>query len=187
LARVEAPWTRAYRLLTLGRYADGWREHEWRWRRKEQPPRSYPKPLWRGEPLEGRTILLHAEQGMGDTVQFMRYVPLVAARGGRVVLQVPNPLLRLAQASLGQSARVQSEDDLLPAFDLHSPLLSLPFAFGTTLEPLPAGTPYIKVDKAAAVRWRKRLAGAKGLKAGVVWAGSPQHKNDRNRSIALER
>jgi len=184
---IDARWNRAYVLLMLGRYAEGWREHEWRWRRKEQPPRSYPKPLWRGEPLEGRTILLHAEQGMGDTVQFMRYVPLVAARNGRVVLQVPAPLLRVAQASLGHCAQVQSDNDVLPAFDLHAPLLSLPYAFGTTLETIPAQIPYIKVDEAAAVRWRDRLAGAKGLKVGLVWAGSPQHKNDRNRSIALER
>src|SRR5262249_6159134 len=184
---VDARWNRAYVLLMLGRYADGWREHEWRWRRKEQPPRSYPKPLWRGEPLEGRTILVHAEQGVGDTVQFMRYVPLVAARGGRVVLQVPAPLLRVAQASVGDCATVQSDNDVPPAFDVHSPLLSLPFAFGTTLETIPADIPYIKVDAAAAARWRQRLAGPKGLKDGPAWAGSPQHKNDRNRSVALGR
>jgi tetratricopeptide (TPR) repeat protein len=184
---VDARWNRAYVMLTLGRYADGWREHEWRWRRKEQPPRSYPQPLWRGEPLDGRTILLHAEQGMGDTVQFMRYVPLVAARGGRVVLQVPAPLLRVAQASLGHCAQVLSDSDVLPAFDLHCPLLSLPLAFGTTLETIPADVPYIKVEEATAARWRERLGDAKGLNVGLVWAGSPQHKNDRNRSIALER
>src|SRR5262249_45998960 len=148
LARVEAPWTRAYRLLTLGRYAEGWPEHEWRWNRKEAPPRSYPKPLWRGEPLEGRTILLHAEQGVGDTVQFMRYVPLVAARDGRVIVQVPASLLRVAQVSLGHCAEVRSDDDVLPAFQLHAPLLSLPLAFGTTLETIPADIPYIKVDEA---------------------------------------
>jgi predicted O-linked N-acetylglucosamine transferase (SPINDLY family)/ADP-heptose:LPS heptosyltransferase len=184
---VDARWNRAYVLLTLGRYAEGWREHEWRWRRKEQPPRSYPQPLWRGEPLEGRTILLHAEQGMGDTLQFMRYVPLVAARDCRVVLQVPGPLLGVARASLGHCAQVQSDADMLPTFDLHCPLLSLPFAFGTTVETIPADVPYLKVDEDAAARWRKRLAGGKGLKVGLVWAGSPQHKNDRNRSIALER
>jgi tetratricopeptide (TPR) repeat protein len=184
---VDAHWNRAYVMLTLGRYAEGWREHEWRWRRKEQPPRSYPKPLWRGEPLADKTILLHAEQGMGDAVQFMRYVPLVAARGGRVVLQVPEPLLRVAQVSLGHCVKVQSDAEMLPAFDLHAPLLSLPVAFGTTLETIPADIPYIKTDTSAVARWREHLAGAKGLKVGLVWAGSPQHKNDRNRSIALER
>jgi tetratricopeptide (TPR) repeat protein len=184
---VDAHWNRAYLLLTLGRYAEGWREHEWRWRRKEQPPRSYPQPLWRGEPLDGRTILLHAEQGMGDALQFMRYVPLVAGRGGRVVLQVPAPLLRLAKASLGDHAEILADGDVLPAFDLHSPLLSLPLAFGTTLETIPADVPYVTVDPAAAARWRERLGDGKGLKVGLVWAGNPQHKNDRNRSIALDR
>jgi tetratricopeptide (TPR) repeat protein len=184
---VDARWNRAYLLLTLGRYAEGWREHEWRWRRKEQPPRSHPQPLWRGEPLDGRTILLHAEQGMGDTVQFMRYVPLVATRCGKVVLQVPAPLLHLAKASLGDRARVLVDGDVLPAFDLHSPLLSLPLAFGTTLETIPADVPYATVDPAAAARWRERLGDTEGLKVGLVWAGNPQHKNDRNRSIALER
>src|SRR5262249_20100723 len=184
---VDAHWNRAYVMLTLGRYADGWREHEWRWRRKEQPPRSYPKPLWRGEALADKTILLHAEQGMGDTVQFMRYVPLVAARGGRVVLQVPEPLLRVAQTSLGHCAKVQSDAEVLPAFDLHAPLLSLPVAFGTTLETIPLDVPYLKLDEVATARWRQHLASAKGVKAGLVSAGSPQHKNGRNRSIALER
>jgi tetratricopeptide (TPR) repeat protein len=184
---VDVRWNRAYVMLTLGRYAEGWREHEWRWRRKQQPPRSYPKPIWGGEPLEGRTILLHAEQGMGDAVQFLRYVPLVAARGGRVILQVPEPLLRVAQASFGDCAQAQSDADVLPAFDLHAPLLSLPLAFGTTLETIPAEVPYLKLDEAAAARWRERVADAKGVKVGLVWAGNPQHQNDRNRSIALER
>ena len=184
---VDARWNRAYVMLTLGRYAEGWREHEWRWRRKEQPPRSYPQPLWRGEPLAGRTILLHAEQGMGDSLQFMRYVPLVAARDGRVVLQVPGPLLRVAQASLGHCAQVQSDNDVLPAFDLHCPLLSLPLAFDTTVETIPADVPYIKVEEASAARWRERLASGKDVKVGLAWAGSAQHKNDRNRSIVLER
>jgi tetratricopeptide (TPR) repeat protein len=184
---VDVRWNRAYVMLTLGRYAEGWREHEWRWRRKQQPPRNYPQPLWRGEALEGRTILLHAEQGMGDTMQFLRYVPLVAARGGRVALQVQESLLRLAQVSFGHCASVHSDADVLPTFELHSPLLSLPLAFGTTLDTIPADIPYLKVDEAAAARWRERLAGAPGLKIGLVWAGNPQHQNDRNRSIAFER
>ncbi|HXW23410.1 MAG TPA: tetratricopeptide repeat protein, partial [Xanthobacteraceae bacterium] len=222
---VDAHWNRAYAMLALGRYEEGWREHEWRWKRKEQPPRDYPQPLWRGAPLEGRTILLHAEQGMGDTLQFMRYVPPVAHGsrpgrhpeepaqraskghpevpakraskddgraphhdgGGRVILQVPAPLLALAKASLGEDVRVLADGDVLPPFDLHCPLLSLPLAFGTTLKTVPADVPYVRVDPAAAARWRQRLGGSKGLKVGLVWAGNPQHKNDRNRSIALER
>jgi predicted O-linked N-acetylglucosamine transferase (SPINDLY family)/ADP-heptose:LPS heptosyltransferase len=184
---IDARWNRAYVLLTLGRYAEGWREHEWRWRRKEHPPRSYPQPLWRGEPLDGRTIMLHAEQGMGDALQFMRYVPMVAARGGNVVLQVPAPLLALAKASFSDCAKVISDGDVPGAFDLHCPLLSLPLAFGTTLDTVPADVPYLTIDPAAAARWRARIGEGKGLKVGLAWAGNAQHKNDRNRSIALDR
>src|SRR5262249_15219603 len=139
------------------------------------------------EPLDGRTILLHAEQGMGDSVQFMRYVPHVAERGGRVVLQVPPTLVRLAAAACGDRAQVISDADAPPAFDLHCPLLSLPLAFGTTVETIPGDVPYLVVDAAAAARWRERLGEGRGLKVGLVWAGNPQHKNDRHRSIALER
>jgi tetratricopeptide (TPR) repeat protein len=204
---VDARWNRAFSLLLAGNYADGWREHEWRWRRKEQPPRSFPQPLWHGEPLEGRSILLHAEQGIGDTLQFMRYVPLVVARGARVVLQVQRPALRLAAVTFqGMTqegttqegttqegttqegmAQVIGDGDVPPPFDLHCPLLSLPLAFGTTLDAVPAEVPYLAADPVAVARWRERLATAAGLKVGLVWAGSPQHKNDRNRSIAFDR
>jgi tetratricopeptide (TPR) repeat protein len=185
--RVDARWNRAVALLTLGRYAEGWREHEWRWRRSETPPRNYMQPLWRGEPLDNRAILLHAEQGMGDIVQFLRYAPLVAARGGRVTLQAPAAVARLARASLGDRAQVVVEGDALPAFDLHCPLLSLPLAFATTLDTIPGDTPYLSADPAAAALWRERLGEGAGLKVGLVWAGNPRHKNDHNRSIAFDR
>jgi predicted O-linked N-acetylglucosamine transferase (SPINDLY family)/ADP-heptose:LPS heptosyltransferase len=184
---VDARWNRAFLLLTMGRFAEGWREHEWRWQRKHQPPRSFPQPLWKGEPIDGRTILLHNEQGTGDTLQFVRYAPLVAARGARVLLQVQRPLARLVRASLDSGIEVLAEGDLLPPFDLHSPLLSLPLCLATTLENIPARIPYLAADPAAAARWRARIGPAPGLKVGLVWAGNAQHKNDRNRSIALER
>jgi len=184
---VDAHWNRAYLLLTMGRFAEGWSEHEWRWRRKQQPPRSFPEPLWKGEPISGRTILLHAEQGTGDALQFVRYAPLVAAGGARVLLQVPRPLRRLVRSSLDGSIDVLAEGDLLPPFELHSPLLSLPLAFATTLDTIPARIPYLTADAATAARWRARIGTPAGLKIGLVWAGNAQHKNDRNRSIALER
>jgi len=184
---VDARWNRAFLWLTMGRFAEGWREHEWRWRRKHQPPRSFPQPLWKGEPIAGRTILLHNEQGVGDTLQFVRYAPLVAAQGARVLVQVQRPLARLVRASLDGGIEVLAEGDLLPPFDLHAPLLSLPLAFATTLETVPARIPYLKADAAAAARWRSRIGPLPGLKIGLVWAGNAQHKNDRNRSIALER
>jgi tetratricopeptide (TPR) repeat protein len=180
----DAHWNRACVLLLLGNFAEGWRAHEWRRRRKDDPPRSYPQPTWGGEPLAGRTILLHAEQGIGDTLQFIRYVRLVAARGGRVLLQVQRPLKQLASAACADVAQVFAEGDVVPPFDLHCPLLSLPLAFATTLDSVPAEVPYLPVDAAAAARWRQRI-GAEDFKVGLVWAGNPQHKNDRNRSIAL--
>ena len=184
---VDARWNRAFMLLTMGRYAEGWREHEWRWRRKQQPPRSFPQPLWKGEPASGRTILLHFEQGTGDTLQFRRYAPIVAAGGARVLLQVQRPLQRLVRGSVGSGIEVLADGDVLPPFDLHSPLLSLPLACATSLDTIPAPVPYVAVDPAIAARWRERIGQDGGRKIGLVWAGNPQHKNDRNRSIALER
>ena len=182
---VDARWNRAFLLLLKGDYAEGWREHEWRWKRKQQPPRNYPQPLWRGEAAAGRTILLHAEQGVGDALQFLRYVPLVVRRADKVIVQVQRPLLRLAAATLGDSAQVFADGDALPAFDLHCPLLSLPLAFATTLDTIPPPLNYA-VDAEAAARWRKRIGETGGLKIGLAWAGNPQHKNDRNRSVPLE-
>jgi predicted O-linked N-acetylglucosamine transferase (SPINDLY family) len=184
---VDARWNRAYLLLTMGRFAEGWREHEWRWRRKQQPPRSFPQPLWKGEPIAGRTILLHNEQGTGDTLQFLRYAPLVAARGSRVLLQVQRPLARLVRGSLDRGIEVLAEGDMLPPFDLHSPLLSLPLRFATTVETIPSQVPYLAADATIAARWRERIGTAPGPRIGLVWAGNAQHKNDRNRSIALDR
>jgi hypothetical protein len=120
-------------------------------------------------------------------VQFMRYVPLVAARGAGVVLQVQRPLLRLAAATFAGIAQVIQDGDVPSPFDLHCPLLSLPLAFGTTIETVPAAVPYLALDPDAVARWRGRLAGAAGTKVGLVWAGSAQHTNDRNRSVAFDR
>jgi predicted O-linked N-acetylglucosamine transferase (SPINDLY family)/ADP-heptose:LPS heptosyltransferase len=183
---VDARWNRAFLLLLMGDFAEGWREHEWRWKRKHQPPRSFPQPQWRGEAPAGRTILLHAEQGIGDTLQFVRYAPLVAAQGARVVLMVQPPLKRLIAASFGDKVTVIADGEMIPPFDLHSPFLSLPLACGTTIERIPADVPYLAVDAAAAARWRERIGTEGGRRIGLVWAGNPQHKNDRNRSVALE-
>jgi tetratricopeptide (TPR) repeat protein len=184
---VDARWNRAVALLSLGNYSDGWREHEWRWRRREQPPREFEQPLWCGEELNGKSIVLHAEQGIGDTLQFIRYVPLVAARGGHVIVAVQPSLLRLVSRSLSGSVEVKAAADPLPLTDVHYPLMSLPFVLGTTLQSIPACVPYIKADPVAVERWRNRLNAAASIKVGLVWAGRAQHTNDANRSLALER
>jgi hypothetical protein len=135
----------------------------------------------------GPVVRLDRVGTRSDTLQFMRYAPLVAARGARVLLQVQRPVFRLAVATLGGVAQVIRDGEVPPPFDLHCPLLSLPLAFATTLDTVPAAVPYLEVDPGAAARWRERLGSATGLKVGLIWAGSPQHKNDRNRSIAFQR
>jgi hypothetical protein len=149
--------------------------------------RGFSQKQWRGEPAAGRTLLIHAEQGFGDTLQFLRYVPMAAARGLRVVLEVPAPLARLA-ATLPGVTKLVVQGEKLPDFDLHVPMLSLPLAFDTVLETIPAATPYISVTPAEAARWRHKIAGS-GLKVGLVWAGNARRENpslaavDRRRSL----
>lgn len=166
--------------LVQGDLPGGWEAFEWRWRR-------FPGQPWSGEPLAGRTLLLHAEQGFGDTIQFARYAPLAAERGGRVLLEVPRPLVRLLKQSLPEAVRVIPKTDSPPHHDLHCPLMSLPRAFGTALDSIPAALPYLRADPEDAAAWRERLAGPPGLRVGLVWAGNPNHRNDRNRSLPPDR
>jgi Tfp pilus assembly protein PilF len=173
-------------LLLRREYARGWREYEYRWRLPEVTMPKYRQPVWAGEDLDGRTILLQSEQGLGDTIQCLRYVPMVLARGGRVVLRVERVLVRLA-ASLAGNVIITPTSARVPDFDLWCPMLSLPRVFGTTLDSIPATVPYLGARNAIAERWRRRLAGLPGLKVGLVWAGSANHINDARRSIDLAR
>ena len=184
---VEAHWNLGLVQLLLGQFDEGWVGHEWRFGQKDTTPRSFPQPMWDGSALGGRRILLHAEQGLGDTLQFVRYAPLVQQRGGFVVLECQEPLLRLLGGVRGVD-RLVAKGHPLPDFDCHAPLLSLPGIFRTTLDTIPATVPYLQVNSAEVARWRKIIrshAGMKSaLKVGVTWAGNPRHKNDRNRSIS---
>jgi len=179
-------------LLLAGQLEEGWKEYEWRWKVKTWPssPRDFSPPLWKGEAIGDRTILLHAEQGFGDTLQFCRYAPLMVCGGG-ITLEVQAPLVRLLSRLLGVM-QVVARGDRLPPVDLHCPLMSLPHAFGTTLDTIPSATPYLSSDPALAADWQKRLVGIDGLRIGLVWAGG-QFLNfpsaaavDRRRSIALK-
>ena len=183
---ADAHWDRALAWLVAGDFEHGWPEYEWRWQLAENPERDFTQPLWDGADLEGRTILLHAEQGMGDSIQFARYAPLVAARGGRVVLECSAPLTRLFETLDGVD-EVVSKEDALPDFDVHAPLLSLPGTFATTAQTIPCEIPYLAADPARATQLRDQLTGLTGaLKVGLVWAGKPSHKNDHNRSLGFE-
>jgi Flp pilus assembly protein TadD len=167
---AEARANLALALLTLGRLEDGWRAYESRWEVEAMgaPAPALPRPRWTGQALNGETVLLYAEQGFGDTLQFCRYAPMVAAAGGRVVLVVPKALRRV-MTTLDSVAEVLTEgEDVLPPFDYHCPLLSLPLAFGTRMETIPAAVPYLHADP---VPWADFLGGLQGLKIGLVWAG----------------
>ncbi len=183
--RGEAHFGRALMLLRRGDFARGWQEYEWRWGARQHhrgARRDFPQPQWRGEDVAGRTLLLHGEQGLGDMIQFMRYAPLAAARGARVILELPASLTRLAR-SLAGVAEVVAAGDALPRFDLHCPLLSLPLAFGTRLESIPAATPYLAAEPRAVAAWRRRFASKPGKAVGLVWAGNPDYPADRDRSL----
>ena len=195
---AETHWNRALCLLQTGELAAGFAEYEWRWQRKRIAPsrREFEAPLWLGDtPLAGKTILLHAEQGLGDTLQFCRYAALVAAQGARVVLEVQPELTRLLRTLEGVDELVTAGEPL-PAFDCHSPLLSLPLALHTTASTIPARTPYLSADDAAAAHWRTRIAQtapSHALKVGLVWAGGHRphvpelRKNDARRSLTFDR
>jgi len=183
----EAHTNLALSLLTLGDFQRGWREFEWRWKLKEFVPivRNFVQPLWDGSPLEGRTVLLHCERGFGDTLQFIRYLPLVAQRGGRIVVECPAELQRLFR-TLEEAVEVIAWGQPLPAFDVHCPLLSLPRIFGTTLTDIPSQVPYLHPDPALVQAWSRTLGPSDGhLRVGQAWAGSPKFQGDRTRSLKL--
>jgi tetratricopeptide (TPR) repeat protein len=175
------------RLLT-GDFEGGWQKYEWRWRtaHMEADRRDFAQPLWLGSgDIAGKTILLHAEQGFGDTIQFCRYAPLVAARGARVILQVQEPLRELA-GTLAASLEMVARGEALPDFDMHCPLLSLPLAFSTGLASIPSAAPYLRASSEAAAAWAMRLGPASRRRIGLAWSGRPAHKNDHNRSMPLQ-
>ena len=171
-------------LLTLGDYRRGFEKYEWRWRRSGMPEqKSRGRPLWRGDyPLARKTVLLHAEQGFGDTIQFARYVPLLAANGAKVVLEV-QPELTALTARLEGAAAVIARGTAAPPFDVHCPLGSLPLAFKTEPATVPANIPYLSADDARLAKWSARIGALERPRIALAWAGNPSHLNDRNRSV----
>jgi tetratricopeptide (TPR) repeat protein len=171
--------------LLTGDLANGWKHYESRWLQPDcKESRSFDRPLWNGEPLAGKRILIHAEQGFGDSFQFLRYLPLLAEQGAHVILVVQPELETLATRIRGLAQLLPSGSSL-PAFDMHCPLLSLPRAFDTTLETIPASIPYLQMDPQRKRQWHTRLRGLRRYRVGLVWAGRPTHANDANRSLSL--
>jgi tetratricopeptide (TPR) repeat protein len=174
--------------LLAGDFAAGWAKYEWRWRKQPgaNEKREFAQPLWLGEQnISGKTVLLHAEQGHGDTIQFCRYATLLAERGARVVLEV-QPALKSLLLGLAGVQQVVARGEKLPDFDFHCPLLSLPLACRTTLQ-TPARVPYLTPTPGLVQSWRARLPATGAPRIGLAWSGNPQHQNDRNRSIVLNR
>jgi tetratricopeptide (TPR) repeat protein len=186
----DAHHNAALAILALGDLRQGWAEYEWRWRTSQlsEARREFAQPQWHGEDVKGRTLLIHAEQGFGDTLQFCRYAKMAAGLGARVILEVQQPLVRLLRGLIGTEL-VLARGEELPPFDVHCPMLSLPLVFGTVLETIPAETPYLRADASLEAGWRKRLDSpdTSGPKIGLVWAGKSSNLADQRRSIAPER
>jgi tetratricopeptide (TPR) repeat protein len=183
----DANFGAAVTRLVLGDFRAGWRQYEARWFKKRTPvPRpNYPQPVWRGEKeIAGKTILLCAEQGLGDAIQFVRYAPMLAALGAKVVVKV-HPSLAAVMATVPGVWQVVAGDGALAHFDLHCPLLSLPLAFATELNTIPANIPYIRAYADRVIQWRGRIPDTGRLRIGICWAGIKSHVNDRNRSIPI--
>lgn len=185
---AEAHNTLAYAYLTAGDFQQGWAEYEWRWKTgKAQavPRRVCAAPRWDGSPLAGRTIFVWCEQGLGDTIQFIRYARLLKQQGATVLVEAPVRLHRL----LGQCPwidRLVEPSQHVPACDCHAPLMSLPRIFGSTLQSVPADVPYLFARESLVERWRAWLAGIPGRKIGIAWQGNRQYPGDRWRSIPLQ-
>jgi tetratricopeptide (TPR) repeat protein len=183
---AELHGNRSLALLAVGRYAEGFEEYEWRWRCGSftSPPRDFDRPMWDGADPAGRTILIHAEQGFGDIIQFARYIPMLIATGAKVMVEVPVSAKSLIE-SISGIGRVLPKGLKLPDFDMHVPLLSLPRAFKTTLETIPANIPYLRADESRFEKWRPILDAQKArLKIGLVWGGNL--KPDPKRSVPIE-
>ena len=184
----DIQFSEALALLTLGDYRAGFEKYEARWRRSGMPaPQGRKGSLWLGGyPLAGKTVLLHAEQGLGDTIQFARYVPLLAAAGAKIVLEVQSELTALL-ARLGGNAKIIARGEVQPPFDVHCPLGSLPLALRTEPDSVPAHIPYLSADDAWLAKWSARIGTLTRPRIAIAWSGNPSHYNDRNRSLAFSR
>ncbi len=187
---AEAHWNRALILLLNGNYREGWPEYEWRFKRDKWQsfyPYRHPVPRWNGDVFKGQRLLVHDEQGLGDTLQFLRYLPMVKALGGKVIFETKAKLLPLLKDATGADEVVSRSPagKLNVDYDLYIPLLSLPAIFGTLMQTVPDHIPYLFTDNNLVNRWAAKLAPLNGLKIGICWQGNPAYGADRQRSVPL--
>jgi len=187
---AEAHWNKSLSLLLIGQLQAGWQEYRWRYHPELQLalyPHKMTLPRWDGSPFAGKTLLVHYEQGLGDTIHFIRYLPMVKARGGTVVLEIQKPLVSLLQSFPGADQIVEASLDKPPSgwFDLQVSLMDLPAIFQTSLDNVPADVPYIFPDPHKVAVWRRRLA-APFLKVGIIWSGSTNYQRNHLRSCCLD-
>lgn len=182
---AEAHWNYALLLLLQGNYASGFREYEWRWKKRRftSPLRSFSQPRWHGGDPSGKTVLVYAEQGFGDTIHFCRYLPLLVERGARVLFECHQPLISLMQ-ELDADITVLPFGQSLPDFDFHAPLLSLPFLFGTVLDTIPASIPYLNPPQERLPFWQSVMPTDTRLKVGLCWSG--KQYPDAGRTISVD-
>jgi tetratricopeptide (TPR) repeat protein len=181
---AEAHFNRAMVLLHMGDFTEGWREYEWRWKCKTFVVSASQRTPWDGSPLAGRTILLCVEQGLGDTLQFIRYAPQVKQQGATVLLLCSGKMIPLLSRCAGIDQFV-AQDAAIPSCDTHIPLLSLPSRLGTTLATIPKPIPYLFADERLVEHWRRELTAYAGFKVGIAWQGNKDHPLDRHRSMSL--
>jgi tetratricopeptide (TPR) repeat protein len=185
---ADAHLNMSYILLSRCNFKDGWKEFEWRWKTGEfiSQQRALPKPAWDGSDIAGKTILLTSEQGFGDVIQFVRYAPLLAGRGAKVIVECLKEMNSLLQTVEGIH-QIIVKGKTLPDFDIHCPLLSLPYLFNTTPETIPANIPYLHAGNDLLQIWREKFQPNNDKhRIGIAWAGNPRHSNDRNRSCQPE-
>ena len=188
---IDAHWNLSHALLLNGNLLDGWREYEWRFQLPDQKniyPYRYGVPRWDGASFKGKRLLVHDEQGLGDTLQFMRYLPAVKARGGTVIFEVRKQLLPILENADGFDHLIERSSDGHPAmaFDLYAPLMSLPAIFDTTQHTIPVRVPYLSADDYLRKLWAQKIEPISGFKIGICWQGNPSHQADRNRSVPLK-
>jgi len=188
-AFAETYWNKSLLLILLGNYLDGWALYEWRWQASVQKDflRPFKRPLWLGETcIKDKIMLIHAEQGLGDSIQFCRYIAMVESlEPKQILVEVPKALISLL-SGLNIKCTLIENGNSIPEFDMHCPMMSLPHAFKTTVATIPADIPYLFAEESKAKQWQNKLGLKTKLRVGLVWSGSTTHKNDHNRSLLLK-